>query len=594
MMSGVRERVKPKRITDQPQGPGVLQRIGRTIDNVALAIAPSWGMRRLSSRYKRELLEKQLGLFDQLSFSWPGAAPNVSRDHRYLGSRMSPDEAIEHDLPTLRRNCVELYRGNTIAHAAVEGRVSYEVGTGLTRQPRVYPEYGLDKERCNAINDRLKDVCDRWSAHGCDKRRRLSLAATQRLMCRSYATYGETFVMLSEAPYRGSIGLSVDIISPERVETPPELRTDDTVRMGVKYLPNGQIDGYYVRKSHPEAARGYKFGYDFVKRFDATGHDRMLHIFDPLFPDQSRGIPWLANAMNRAKDVDDFFEAELIAKQIEACFGLIIKGGQNSVSPHEVAEGNASAVAGNGTRIERIEPGMVQYLNHGEEADTLDPARPGASFAPFIELSMRSVAASLNFPYELLAKNFFRTTFSSGRLAMLDGWMGFAMRQQVLVEQGLDPIWRRLVYDAVFVGELDDLVDVQEYMARPYVFERHRWASQARGFIDPTKEVKAHVEALGAGISTKADIFAEKGQDWEDAEEQLDVEERKRIELRIEREVFERDARAEAGLPPIAAAAPAASGPADDVEDEDPDDDDELDGDEDTVVEPEASAGVTR
>jgi lambda family phage portal protein len=580
-MSGVTERKSPASRIRNAAAPSVLNRVGKAIDDVVVALAPSWGNRRLAARYKRDLVEKQLSLYDALGYSWPGAAPNVSRDGRYMGSRMSPDEAIEHDLPELRQRCVELYRGNTIAHAAVEGRVSYEVGTGLTRQPRVREQDGIDKDLAELINDRLKEVTDRWSSHGVDKRRRLSISAVQRLICRTYATYGEAFVMLGQAPFKGSIGLTVDVISPERVESPPELRNDDTVRMGVKYsATTGEIVGYYVRKSHPDAGRGYKYGYDFVPRFDATGHARMIHVFDPLFPDQSRGVPWLANAMSRAKDVDDFFEAELIAKQIEACFGIIVKGGPTSTTPHEIAEGNASRVDGNGTRLERVEPGMVQYLNQGEEIQTVDPNRPGASFAPFIELSMRSVAASLNYPYELLAKNFFRTTFSSGRLAMLDGWMGFAMRQQVLVEQALDPIWRRLVYDAMFAGEMDDLVNTFDYLERPYVYERHRWASQGRGFLDPTKEVRAHVEGLGAGISTKSAIFAEKGEDWEDAEEQLDAEERKRIELRIKREVYENELREQYGLPPKVsedANDPNANAGGDDVDDSEDDDEVEQD-----------------
>jgi len=552
--SGVQERQSsaagPK--LDRVKEAGWAVKIGSAVDSVALAIAPGWGNRRVQARYKRQLLEQQLGLYEKLGYSWPGAAPNDTRDGRYLGTRLSTDEAVEHDLPNLRQRCVELYRGNTIAHAAVEGRVSYEIGTGMTRQPRVREDEGITKENAELINDRLKEVCDRWSSHGVDKRRRLSLAAVQRLICRTYAVYGECFVMLGQAPFKGSIGLTVDVVSPERIETPPELRMDDSVRMGVKYSPNGEILGYYMRKSHPDASRGYRWGYDFVPRFDASGHARMLHVFDPLFPDQSRGIPWLANAMNRAKDVDDFFEAELIGKQIEACFGLVVKGGKSSVSPHEIAEGNAARVSADGTRIEEIRPGMVQYLNDGEDITKIDPNRPGGSFAPFSELSLRSVAASLNYPYELLAKNFFRTTFSSGRLAMLDGWMGFAMRQQVIVDQGLCPIWRRVVYDAVFEGELDGLVSASNYLMFPYRYERQRWASQARGFLDPTKEVRAHVEALDAGISTKSDIFAERGQDWEDAEEQLDAEARKRIELRTAREAFERDLRVQFGLPETA------------------------------------------
>lgn len=530
------------------------QRIGETIDTWTCDIAPSWGAKRTAARQRRELIQRQVQLFEKLGSSWPGAAASESRDGRYLGTKSSPDDAIEYDLPKLRNRCVELYRGNTVAHSAVEGRVSNEVGIGITRNPRVRHDKGenpkITKENSEAINDELKDVCDRWSDHGVDKRRRLCLSAVQRLVCRTYATYGEAFVILSEAPFTGSVGLSVDVISPERVETPPDFLRDPNVRMGIRYTAGGQIIGYYVRHTHPDEQHRYLVGYKFIRRFDDAGHARMIHVFDPQFPEQSRGIPWLATAMNRAKDVDDFFEAELIAKQIEACFGLVFTGGKESPDPMSIAEGNATAKVG-GVRMEEIGPGFVHYSGDGESVSTIDPQRPGSSFAPFIEASLRGVAAALNFPYEILAKNFFRTTFSSGRLAMLDGWMGFAMRQQTLVEQFLRPLWRRLVHDAVFMGLLDGLVDPVDYISRPHVYERHKWVGQGRGFIDPDKEVRAHVRANEAGITTKSIICGEKGQDWEDNEEQIDTEERKKIELRTDREVWENELREARGLQPL-------------------------------------------
>lgn len=531
-------------------------RIGEAVDVFCSDLFPNLGAKRFAARHRRRLAEKQVELFDRFSHSWAGAAPSHARSGRYLGTASSPDNAIEHDLPQLRRNCVELYRGNTIAHSAVEGRVANEVGTGIKYHPCVRQSKKIDKSRAASINDQLKEVCRRWSEFGVDKQRRLSLSAVQRLVVRTYAVYGEAFVMVSESPYRGSIGLTLDVISPERVETPPEFRQDPAVRMGIRYRKgrDGQyreILGYYVRESHPdEKGIRFKITYRYVKRFDTDGNERMLHIFDPLFPEQSRGIPWMAAGMNRAKDLDDFFEAELIAKQIEAAFGLIFEGGKDAPTPYEVAEGNASATSG-GQRLEDVEPGFIHYAAEGESVKTVDPSRPGSTFAPFVEASLRSFAASINFPYETLAKNFFRTTFSSGRLAMLDGWLGFAMRQQVIIDQFLIPVGRRIAYDALFAGELEGLVDAFEYLESPHIFDRHKWTGQGKGFIDPDKEVRAHIRANEGGIETKATICGEKGEDWEDNEEQLDAEERKRLELRMDREVWENEERERRGLPPI-------------------------------------------
>lgn len=529
------------------------QRLGETIDTLAGDIAPGWGAKRQSCRYRRKMVEKQVALFEKMGSHWPGVTESSLRDNRYINSHVSPDGAIEDDIEDLRERCVELYRGNTVAHSAVEGRVANEVGTGITCQPRVRVSETLDKERAAEINDRLKDVCKRWSDHGVDKRRRLSLPAIQRLICRTYAIYGEAFLVLGQAPYKGSIGLTIDVISPERVETPPEFMMDPLVRMGIRYTNQDEIVGYYVRYSHPhEDGVRHSTEHQFVERFDESGHERMIHIFDPMFPEQSRGIPWMATAMNRIKDLDDFFEAELIAKQIEAAFGLIFKGGPEGVNPMDLAEGNASVKPTNGQMREQdIQPGFIHYTSEESDVTTVDPQRPGSTFVPFVNSATRSIAGALAYPYELLAKDYKGVTFSSGRLSMLDGWLSFSMRQSVIIDQGMKPIHRRIVNDAIFVGEMDGLIDAVDYLEQPHIYERHKWAGQGKGFIDPLKEVNAHIKGNEGGIETKSTIFGEKGEDWEDGEEQLDVEERKKIELRMDREVWENEEREKRGLPPL-------------------------------------------
>ncbi|QEF98158.1 Phage portal protein, lambda family [Stieleria maiorica] len=529
------------------------ERLGATIDTLAADLAPAWGNKRQSCRHRRRMMEKQISLLDKMGSHWPGVTESSLRDNRYIGSQVSPDGAIEDDLEELRERCVELYRGNTVAHSAVEGRVANEVGTGITCQPRVRESESISKERAAAINDKLKEVCKRWSDHGVDKRRRLSLPAIQRLICRTYAIYGEAFLILGQASFRGSIGLTIDVISPERVETPPEFMTDPQVRMGIRYSENDDIIGYYVRYTHPhEDGVRYSTDYEFVKRFDETGHARMIHIFDPMFPEQSRGIPWMATAMNRLKDLDDFFEAELIAKQIEAAFGLIFKHGERGGDPYDYALGATSnRPTSNEMKEQDVHPGFIHHTYDDSDVVTVDPQRPGSTFVPFVSSSQRTISGALAYPYELLAKDYKGVTFSSGRLSMLDGWMSFSMRQSVIIEQGLQPVYRRVVNDAVFIGEMDGLIDIVEYLEQPHIFERHKWTGQGKGFIDPDKEVRAHVRANEGGIETKSTIYGEKGEDWEDAEEQLDAEERKKTELRMDREVWENEEREKRGLPPL-------------------------------------------
>lgn len=514
-------------------GARFLRGVGRIVDDAIFLFAPGWGYRRRMARIRHDVT---LGRLEQLATSfdddnggrgrsWDMAKSDNLRGSRWLASGLSPDAGLEEDLQTKQERCASLYRNSAIAHGAIESRVANETGVGISAQPLVRAvsrgRVKISQETADAINDEIQEVIRLWSAHGVDKRRQFSLSQVQRLINRSYAVFGESFVLLATAKYRGPNSLVLDVIAPERVETPPEFVSDPNVRLGVRYsnTPNNkEVIGYYVRESHPgEVGTRYTQDWKYYERFDSMGQPRLLHIFDPLFPEQSRGIPWLAAAANRIKDLDDFVEAELIAKQIEACFGLIFKGGSNSEAPVDIADANKSSTDSDGRRLEEIEPGMIHYAGEDEEVTTIDPSRPGANFAPFVEHALRSIAASLNFPYELLAKNFFRTTFSSGQLAMLDGRLGFRMRRQVLIDQGMRPIYRRLIFEQVFIDSLGGLIPVSAYRGNESLFDRHEWTGQGWGHINPLQDVKANDLAISSGQKTLSDCHHEGGTSFDNA-----------------------------------------------------------------------------
>ncbi|MCC9603510.1 phage portal protein [Stieleria sp. JC731] len=513
-------------------------------------LAPERGMRRMAARAKGDIVTKRLAQLSSGSFGHPSVASNDTRDHRYLNNRLTADEQLEMSLNDTQWRSRELFQTSPHAHGAIEARIAHEIGVGLSCRPKVTECELFDAKTADQINLKLKDVCRRWSMHGVDRRRRHSLGATQRMVARDVATFGEAFAVFREAPAKGPIGLTVELIDPMRVETPAEFARDENVRMGIRYhAKTDQIIGYYVRVKG-KRYDAIKPKYEFIRRYDKAGNEQIVHVFEALLPEQSRGVPWLCAAFALLKDLDDFHEAELVAKQIEACFGLIIKTSKKSGGPMSVAEQNWSGdTDSEGRRLEDIYPGMIEYVDEDGEITKIDPSRPGSTFAPFIEAGLRAVSAALNFPYEILAKNFHRTTYSSGRLAMLDGKLSFEIRRQPIVEQFCNPLWRRLVAAAFFFGHLDGIVSRLAYIAAPHLFEDHAWGGQSFGAIDPNKEIEAHRDAVESNQETLAEIHAEHNQDWEDVLTQRDREIRKETDLRLAREKDEMDARTKLGLP---------------------------------------------
>lgn len=536
-------------VRNPPPRPNAWNRFGEVLDRAVFVVAPSAGAKRMAARSRQRMLDTySRRLEDKLGH--PAARSTPSRDHRWFGSRLTIDQQIQEDRVELQQRAVEMVQANPHAAGAIEGRVSHEVGVGLAVRPRVSIEDGFTEERAEQINSRLKRVCKQWSRHGVDRRRRLSLSSVQRLIGRTYATYGEAVVLFRDAPYSGPIGLTVEVVNPMRMETPPEHQNDENVSMGVRYHPTtDQIVGYYIRKVSRKNLAPVE--YEFVPRYNRAGQIQVVHVFEELFPGQSRGLPWLTAAMAFLKDLDDFHEAELITKQVETCFSLIFQGGGRSPDPFNIAEGNSAETTNDrlSNRLEDLVPGTIHYADEGEEVKVVDPTRPGSTFAPFVEQTLRAGAAALNYPYELLAKNFFRTTYSSGRLAMLDGQLGFRMRAQVLIDQAMSPMWIRVVDDAFFYGHMEGLASRVEYLADRGRFEEHSWGGKSFGAVDPEKEAKANSHAVETGQKTLSEVHAADDKDWSDVMDQRDAELRKDIRLRLEREKFESELRSSMGLP---------------------------------------------
>lgn len=525
------------------------QRIGWFLDRLLYTLAPGTAVNRMATRHRYELLERKIESLKGRSFA--AARDEEYRKGRWIVSRASPDSAAEEDLAELHDRCAEMVRNNTIANSAVESRVANEVGTGLIPKPMVKATEGvIMKEAAETFNEEIREIYRNWSRTGVDRSRIMSLPQFQKQVNRSFATYGEAFILFGVAPGRGHLELAMELITPERVSTPPDKHGDPNCVMGVQYDDEGQVViGYHVRNRHPGDEQTVVGAHEwkFYPRYDDQGRPRIVHVFEPIFPGQSRGIPWMAASLNRMKDTDDMFEAELIVKQIESHLGVFITGGENSPSPHDRAEAAADDTLDDGTRIEEWYPGSVNYLEDGQEVKTVDPNRPGQTFAPFIEQSLRSIAAALNMPYEILAKNFIRVTYSSGRLAMLDGRLAFRMRTQTIKDMWLCHLHELVVHESIFRGIVSGDYIVQ-YKQRSYLFQRHDWRGRNVGIMDPEKERKGHRLGLQDSLDSRTSIKSEEGVDIDDIEQELLQEGKKEIQRQVELAVYRKQLEEENNL----------------------------------------------
>ncbi len=478
---------------------GVADTFGRFVDRCVYAFSPERGVRRMAMRRAHDAYQERYGDHPRNS-AHDAAKTDTTRGSSWMGSRLSPDSAIEQDLVTMRQRARELYRSDSIG-GAVDSRANLVVSYGFTPQACIKAKPGLATDaQAEKWNDELEECYARLHRK-IGKTGKHSLWQELRLVARHHGIDGESITILSD---RGGtdkpVPLTLEVIDPERLETPPSMIGNPLCRMGVEHDASGMIVAYHIRDTHPGDSLSIS---QKSTRYPA---DRVLHVFERWFAGQSRGYPWLVRMLNRAKDAKDLDEAAIIAAQVQACMAAFI------VSPLGPSRAATAAASGStdGSRYEDIRPGTIRYGDPGEDVRFTTPPNGGPNYQQFHEVNARRMAAGMNYPYEMLAKNWSGTSFAGGRLALAEARLMVEGDQELLDEAWLSEVWNRMTVEAVIVGAVS--IPPTLFQRDPWWYQQHIWIAPAWPFaLTPVEEVKAKSEAVKANFITKTRVIGEFG-----------------------------------------------------------------------------------
>jgi lambda family phage portal protein len=421
------------------------------------------------------------------------AYEGAKRDRRTAGWLLQPtsgdaEAGIYHR--DLRDAARDLVRNNPYASKALGVRVGNLIGTGIMAQPS-----GKNRR----ANERMHEKWKRW-IDNCDHTKRHDFYGLQSLIERTRAESGECLVRMlrTEAAYEGDPAFRLLVMEPDWLDSDLNrvISEREQIRFGVQYLDNVPV-AYWMFDAHPGDTTTYTSGRKAYESRPVPASD-MLHIFKPLRPGQGRGVSDFAPVIQRLKALDDYDGAEVMRKKIAACLAAFVTTPAGlpgaSLAPTTTDD--------DGNRVEQFRPGMIPYLKPGENVVVADP-RPSSDYAPFNEVQLRSVAAGLGMPYELLTGDLSKVTYTShrGGLVQFRGAIE-ADQWQVMVQQVCMPVTRRFsAQSARFDGSLN--------RETPWTYTPPRF-----GLLDPAKEIPAMVQALEAGIESYPNLQRREGYDW--------------------------------------------------------------------------------
>ncbi len=465
-----------------------------------------------------------------MSTAHVAASEEDARLAAWVPAAGSADADLISELDIIVPRARDLVRNNPLASSARQTFSDNIIGhqLRLSSQPR-YRLLGWNKDKASEWANKTEDEFATWAeTTECDVSRTQTLLGLTIQALTGALVNGDALAIVMWQPRRDRLwSTRLQMVEADRLQTPPWLLHDKTVRGGVKIDKNGAPLGYWILRSHPgDQLAGLvnpdAFRWTYVRAFTPHGRRRVIHLYDKERAGQNRGKSVFTAVMREFKMAGEYLGSELHAAVVNALVAAFLESDldQNTVSELFGADAQQAtdywrSVSDKWHR-KKMESGLIQTLPVGTRLSSHNTTRPNVAFDGFMSSVMRHMAAGLNMPYELLVKDFSQTNYSSARAALLEAWRYFNSKRRWLKEHWLDPIYDAWMEEAINIGR----IDAPDFYENRYAYTNARWIMSGRGFVDPVKEAKGSELKMGIGISTQQEECAEQGRDYQDVQDQ--------------------------------------------------------------------------
>lgn len=487
-----------------------------------------------------------------VALSHEGASTMDKSLARWQPVRASADADLLPDLPMLVSRSRDSARNNGLASGYAQTTLDNVVGTGLRLSAR--PDYralGRDKawaqEWANNTEALWRSYADSFD---CDASGQLNFQGLTSQVFRAGVVNGEAISLPLWIPDgRSRWSTRFLLVESDRLCNPQNEMDSDRLRGGVEIDQYGRPLAYWLRKTHPGdwfgmfLNAGLAGDWERIPAETDWGRRRFLHVHEKERTGQTRGKPWYSPILGQFKMLDQYGKAELKSAVVSALIAAFIQTPlDSSVVAQHLGANPTSPEYQNWLSVMRqyiapLDGGAIIPIPPGTQVQEFNPSRPATAFDSFITSMLRHIAAGLNIPYELLAKDFSKTNYSSARAALLEGWRFFKSRRQWLATYWAAPAYHLWLEESVNLG----LIDAPAYYENRAAYGRCKWIGPGRGWIDPVKEAQAAGIRMDYYISTLEEECAEQGLDWEEVLEQRAVEHERMRQLGLNLAVVDKN-----------------------------------------------------
>lgn len=378
----------------------------------------------------------------------------------------------------------------------------------------------LDDMANAAIEMHFKQWC---RAEHCDITGQSSFAEITRLNAEVLARDGEFLVReiigTKETPYRYQLQvLAIDRLDLNFRGT---ASNGNTIRMGVERNDAGKPVACYVLERNPNDSLGTS-----TQKHVRIGMDEIIHKFIRIEPEQIRGVPWAHAIMTGQNMLHMFEEAAVQAAVVGASnmgfFKPPAPGEPGYIVPrdesgNEIGAEIADAMDDNGELVQDAIGGSFRVLPAGWSTEKFDPNYPHAAFDPFVQSRKRDMASGLDVAHHNLSGDMTGVNYSSARIAELQERDCWRAGQQFMINAFVQRVAERWLEFALLAGAITlptgnalPASKLDKYKAGlSYIGRGWDW-------VDPLKEINAAKVGIQEGLTTRTQVVASKGGDFEE------------------------------------------------------------------------------
>ena len=221
----------------------ISEKITAGIDNVISFFSPKAG-------FKRRMYREAINVSQKF-----GAYKGASRDRlrsSWIPGGGSADQDLLPELSDIRERSRDLNRNDAHASGITSTMTVNVIGTGIRPQSRVdKEELGIDDKVTEEFQRKAERIWKRWIPYA-DAGERMDFYEIQQLVDRQILENGEAIIVPlrleeKDRPYP----LALQLIESDRLNTPPDKKSDKAVRSGVRIGENGEPVSYFIQKTHP-------------------------------------------------------------------------------------------------------------------------------------------------------------------------------------------------------------------------------------------------------------------------------------------------------------------------------------------------------